>query len=70
MNSHPNQNLNTNEVHHQKIKTETQTKHSKESEHWSNKPTTFNRYTALLEEESEGQEHKASPENKTLGHPQ
>jgi hypothetical protein len=43
--------------------TETETKHSKESESWLNQTCTFSRYTALLEEESEDQQHKASPES-------
>jgi hypothetical protein len=43
--------------------TERQTKHTKESEHWLNQTFTSNRYTALLEEESENQPHKAGPEN-------
>jgi hypothetical protein len=39
------------------------TKHSKESEHYLNQTSTSNRYTALLEEESEDQQHKTSLEN-------
>jgi hypothetical protein len=36
---------------------------TKESEHWLNQISTSNRYTSLLEEESENQQHKAGPEN-------
>jgi hypothetical protein len=43
--------------------TETEAKHTKESEHWLNQTSISNRYTALLEEESADQQHKASPEN-------
>jgi hypothetical protein len=38
-------------------------KHAKESEHWLNQTSTSNRYTALLEEESEDQQQKAGLEN-------
>jgi hypothetical protein len=34
---------------------ERETKHTTESEHWLNQTSTFNRHTALLEEESEDQ---------------
>jgi hypothetical protein len=44
--------------------TKTKTKHYKESEHGLNQTFTSNRYTALLEEESEDQQHKTGPENK------
>jgi hypothetical protein len=37
--------------------------HTKESENWPNQTSTSNRYTALLEEESEDQQQKADPEN-------
>jgi hypothetical protein len=36
---------------------------SKEGEHWLNQTSTSSPYTALLEEESEDQQQKASPEN-------
>jgi hypothetical protein len=51
--------------------TEPKTKHSKESEPWFNQRSTSNCYTALREEESEGQHHKTGPENTpslTLSH--
>jgi hypothetical protein len=44
--------------------TEREAKLAKESEHWLNKTSTSNHYTALLEEESEDQQQKAGPENK------
>jgi hypothetical protein len=43
--------------------TEREAKHAKESEHWLNQTSTSNRYTALLEEGSEDQQQRASPEN-------
>jgi hypothetical protein len=43
--------------------TEREPKHSKEGLHWLNETSTCNRYTALLEEKSEDQEHKAGPEH-------
>jgi hypothetical protein len=43
--------------------TERGTKHTKESVHWLNQTSTSSRYTALLEEESEDQHHRAGPEN-------
>jgi hypothetical protein len=43
--------------------TERETKHAKESEHWLNKTSTSNRYTALLVEESEDKQQKAGSEN-------
>jgi hypothetical protein len=43
--------------------TEREAKHTKESKHWLNQTSTSNRYTALLEEESEYQQHKAGPDN-------
>jgi hypothetical protein len=43
--------------------TQRETKHAKQSEHWPNQTSTSNRYTALLEEESEDQQQKAGPEN-------
>jgi hypothetical protein len=43
--------------------TEREAKHAKRSEHWFNQASTCNRYTALLEEESEDQQQKAGPEN-------
>jgi hypothetical protein len=43
--------------------TEREAKHAKESEHWLNQTSTSNRYTALLEEESEDKQQKAGPEN-------
>jgi hypothetical protein len=43
--------------------TEREAKHTKESKHWLNQSSTSSCYTALLEEESEDQQHKASPEN-------
>jgi hypothetical protein len=39
--------------------TQDETKHTKESEHWFNQNSASNRYTALLEEESEDQQQKA-----------
>jgi hypothetical protein len=39
-------------------------KHTKESESWLNQISTSSHYTALLEEESEDQQHKAGPEKK------
>jgi hypothetical protein len=33
---------------------------SKETEYWLNEPFTSNRYTALLEEKSQDQQHKTS----------
>jgi hypothetical protein len=42
--------------------TETKAKHSKEDEHRLNQISTSNRYTALLEQESEDQQHKTGPE--------
>jgi hypothetical protein len=36
---------------------------SKESEYWLNQTCTFDRYTALLEEECKDQQHKTGPEN-------
>jgi hypothetical protein len=44
--------------------TESETKHTKENVQWLNQTSTSNRYTALLEEESEDQQGKVSPENK------
>jgi hypothetical protein len=44
--------------------TEREAEHTKESEHWLNQTSTSNRYIALLEEESEDYQQKASPENK------
>jgi hypothetical protein len=38
------------------------TKHTKDSKHWLNQTSTSNHYTALLEEKSEDQQHKASLE--------
>jgi hypothetical protein len=43
--------------------TEREAKHAKESQHWLSQTSTSNCYTALLEEEMEDQQHKASPEN-------
>jgi hypothetical protein len=43
--------------------TERGAKHAKESEHWLNQTSTYNRYTALLEEGSEDQQEKDGPEN-------
>jgi hypothetical protein len=43
--------------------TEREGKKPIESEHWLNQTSTSNRYTALLEEESEDQQHRAGPEN-------
>jgi hypothetical protein len=43
--------------------TERETKYSTESVHWLNQTSTSDRYTALLKEESENQQHKAGPEN-------
>jgi hypothetical protein len=43
--------------------TERETKQTKESVHWLNQTSTSNHYTVLLEEGSEDQQHKASPEN-------
>jgi hypothetical protein len=43
--------------------TKREAKFAKESEHWLNHTSTSNRYTALLEEESEDQQQKVSPEN-------
>jgi hypothetical protein len=43
--------------------TEREAKHAKGSEHWLNQTSTSNRYTALLEKESEDQQQKAGPEN-------
>jgi hypothetical protein len=43
--------------------TEREAKHAKESEHWLNQTSTSNHYTALVEEESEDQQKKASSEN-------
>jgi hypothetical protein len=43
--------------------TEIETKHTKESDHWLNETSTSSCYTALLEEESEVQQQKVSPEN-------
>jgi hypothetical protein len=43
--------------------TERETKHAKDSEHWLNQTPTSNRYTALLEEESEDQQQKAGHVN-------
>jgi hypothetical protein len=40
------------------IETERKTKHSKEIEYWLNKTSTSNHYIALLDEESEEQQHK------------
>jgi hypothetical protein len=42
---------------------EREAKHTKESEHWLIQTSTSNHYTALLEEGSEDQQQKASPEN-------
>jgi hypothetical protein len=42
---------------------QTKPNHSKESERWLNQPSTSNRYTALLREESEDQQHKTDSEN-------
>jgi hypothetical protein len=42
---------------------ETKTKHSTECKYWLNQTSTSNRYTALLEEVSEDQQHKTGPEN-------
>jgi hypothetical protein len=53
----------TNEVDQHKVKLGGETKHSKESEQWLNQSSTSSCYTALLEEESEDQEHKAGSEN-------
>jgi hypothetical protein len=36
---------------------------TKESVHWLNQTSTSSNYTALLEEESEDQQHKPGPEN-------
>jgi hypothetical protein len=44
-------------------KNETKSKHSKESEYWLNQTSLSNQYTALLEEESEDQQNKDTPEN-------
>jgi hypothetical protein len=44
--------------------TERETKHAKYSVHWLNQISTFNSYTALLEEIREDQQHKTGPENK------
>jgi hypothetical protein len=44
-------------------KTEREIKHIKESVHWLNQTSTTNHYTALLEEETEDQQHKAGSEN-------
>jgi hypothetical protein len=43
--------------------TERETKRTKESVHGLNQSSTSNRYTALLEEESEEQQHKTGPNN-------
>jgi hypothetical protein len=43
--------------------TEREAIHAKESEHWLNQTSTSSRYTAPLEEESEGQQQNAGPEN-------
>jgi hypothetical protein len=43
--------------------TETKAKHSKESERGLNQPSTCNRNTALLHEESEDQQHNTVPQN-------
>jgi hypothetical protein len=43
-------------------RTDKEAKHGKQSEHWLNQTSTSNRYTALLEEESEDQQ-KAGNEN-------
>jgi hypothetical protein len=39
--------------------TEREAKHATESGHWLNQTSTSNRYTAILEEESEDQQQKA-----------
>jgi hypothetical protein len=44
-------------------KIQRETKHAKESEHWLKQTSTSSRYTDLLKEKSEDQQHKASPEN-------
>jgi hypothetical protein len=49
--------------------TEREAKHAKESEHWLNQTSSSNRYTALLEQESEDQQKKPGPENTTKPHP-
>jgi hypothetical protein len=41
----------------------TKTRQCKESEYWLNQPSTSNRYTTLLVEESEGQQHRTGPKN-------
>jgi hypothetical protein len=46
-----------------KAKTEREAKYTKESEQWLSQTSTSNRYTALLEEESEDQQQKAGPVN-------
>jgi hypothetical protein len=43
--------------------TERGAKHATENEHWLNQTSTSNRYSALLEEESEDQQKKASTQN-------
>jgi hypothetical protein len=53
----------TKEADQQGERTEREAKHAKESEQWLNQTSTSNRYTALLEEESEDQQKKAGPEN-------
>jgi hypothetical protein len=69
MHSLPNQNLiltvpkcHTNKLDLHKMKMK-QKDTRKGSEYWLNQPSTSNRYTALLEEESGDQQHKTSPEN-------
>jgi hypothetical protein len=43
--------------------TESEAKHTKESEHWLNQTSTSNHYTALLEEGSENQQQKVGPDS-------
>jgi hypothetical protein len=44
-------------------KTEIRTKRNKDSEYWLSHTSTSNRYTTLLQEENEDQQHKTGPEN-------
>jgi hypothetical protein len=43
--------------------TEREAKHTEGSKHWLNQTFSSNHYTALLEEKSKNQQHKAGPEN-------
>jgi hypothetical protein len=45
------------------VEIETKPKHSKEREYGLNQISTSTRYTALLRENSEGQQHRTCPEN-------